>query len=113
MNKSLKNLMVMTAGTVFALQSASATLAAITYSDRDMLLDFYKPGGTTDYEVDLGSVTQVTSLYGTGQTVSFSSKFSLSDINAALVSFNSVNFGIVAAQTSASGNYPANTLWVT
>ncbi len=79
-----------------------------------MLLGFYTPSGTTDLQVDLGSVSQITSIYGTGSTISFSSKFNLSDINTALGSINNINMGIVASEnnTGVSG-YVKKTLWLT
>ena len=116
MMKKISALVVAGAGAMLMAQSAQATMA---YSNGDMLLGFRKAGQSSNLEVDLGSITQITSILGTGQTLSFSSKFNSADITAGVgtAGSGSLNSAIwsVSAAINAANQVPStakNTLWL-
>jgi hypothetical protein len=109
MKKTTKVLLAVAAGSLLASQQSQA---GITYSDGDLLLGFYQSPATQDLQVDLGSVSQITSLYGSGSTVSFSSKFTLTDLNTAFGGVNNLIFSITGVQRTGNATYNNNTLWM-
>jgi hypothetical protein len=116
MKKTTKVLLAVAAGSLLASQQSQA---GISYSDGDLLLGFYTSPSSQDLQVDLGSVSTITSLFGSGSTVSFSSKFTLTDLTTAFngvggtSGFDNVNFSVTAVKRTGNATYNANTLWAT
>ena len=98
---------------------AQGAFAALTYNNGDLILGFRKAGGSSNLEVDLGSITQIKSIAGTGTILSFS-QFTAGDITAGVGSAGSgsLNNAIwsvsgavnLAGQITGAGK---NTLWLT
>lgn len=115
--KKLSTLVLAGAGAMLMAQSAQATLA---YSNGDMLLGFRSASGSSNLEVDLGSITQILNIAGTGQSLSFSSKFTSADITAGVGTAGSGTLNNAIWSVSAAVNAAAqisgaakNTLWLT
>ncbi|NBV21199.1 MAG: hypothetical protein EBS05_04660 [Proteobacteria bacterium] len=115
--KKISKLVLASAGALLMAQSAQA---ALSYNNGDLLLGFRGSSGSSNLEVDLGSVTQITSILGTGQTLSFSSKFTSADITAGVgtAGSGSLNSAIwsVSAAINLANQVPStakNTLWLT
>ena len=98
---------------------ANGASAGLTYNPGDMILGFRKAGGTSNLEVDLGSVQNILNIAGTGQVLTFN-QFTASDITAGVGtagsgSLNSAIWSVSAATslgTQVSG-VPAKTIWAT
>ncbi|MEN9573062.1 MAG: hypothetical protein RL514_917 [Verrucomicrobiota bacterium] len=118
MMKKISTLVVAGAGAMLMAQSAQATLA---YSNGDMLLGFRKDSQSSNLEVNLGSVNQIINILGTGQTLSFSSKFTSGDITAGVGTAGSGSLNSAIWSVSAGINAlnqsgitaPNRTLWLT
>ncbi|NBR84084.1 MAG: hypothetical protein EB141_02005 [Verrucomicrobia bacterium] len=115
--KKLSTLVLAGAGAMLMAQSAQATLA---YSNGDMLLGFRSASGSSNLEVDLGSITQILNIAGTGQILSFSSKFTSADITAGVGTAGSGTLNNAIWSVSAAVNLAGqvsgaakNTLWLT
>lgn len=104
----------MAAGVTFMLVVQSA-MASLTYSRGDMILGFRSAPGDGDLEVNLGSVTQITSILGSGQTLSFTNKFTSSNLAASVGTLNNTSWSVSAAVNAANviSGVARNTLWLT
>lgn len=115
--KKLSTLVVAGAG---AMLMAHSSQAALSYSNGDMLLGFRSASGSSNLEVDLGSVTQILNVAGTGQVLSFNSKFTSADITAGVGTAGSGTLNNAIWSVSGAVNLVGqisgaskNTLWVT
>jgi hypothetical protein len=99
---------------------AQSAEAAMSYNNGDMLLGFRKSGQASNLEVNLGSITTITSLLGSGQILSFGNKFTSADITAGVGTagsgtLNSAIWSVSAAVSAVNqiSGAARNTLWLT
>lgn len=83
---------------------AQGAYAGMTYANGDLLLGFRKDAATSNLEVDLGSISQIRSIAGTGQVLDFSSKFTSADILAGVGTAGSGSLNNAIWSVSASIN---------
>ena len=115
--KKIKSLVIASAGAMLMAQSAQA---ALTYSNGDLILGIRGSTGTSNLEVDLGSINNILNIAGTGQILTFGTKFTAADITAGVGtagsgSLNSAIWSVSAAINAVNQNgitAPSKTLWL-